>query len=280
MGLPGLVEYLTFQGYHCSGTSSSIPCDRLLNVQLTTLLPVHRNTCCVHRFDLPHHYRLLQLFFLPPHPHQVHYSARTPANALLPAHHLALVRDDGCISLHVASVLACFTSFPNSLLELALTLRHDRGQQRRRLWQGHLSGLLDAQLRRHVRPRPRLRECRHGRRSTLDSSVAYLLGHHERQHRLLRNRTVAALLLLGLGVAVATDRDLFSDNNLWHPQQARPQLRYPFCLVRRQHRSISDMLSVYAVEERGWEGEGAGQAEADGERAARVDVAHVIVIGN
>jgi hypothetical protein len=53
-------------------------------------------------------------------PHKVRYSARAPANAVLPTHHLATVR----ILLHVASAFACSTYFLDPVLHSALTLAY------------------------------------------------------------------------------------------------------------------------------------------------------------
>ena len=180
MSIPGLIEQFTFPVNARSSTISALTRNRLLNIQPAAILPLHRNACCVNRLDLPYR-RLLQLLVLPAHPYQVHHPARTPTDALLPTQHLEVVRYACRILVYVAGVLVRLTSFPDSLLELSLTLGYDSCQQCRRIWQRNISSVLDAQLRRYVRARSCLRECRHGRRSALDSSVADLLGDHQRQ---------------------------------------------------------------------------------------------------
>ena len=62
---------------------------------------------------------------------------------------------------------------------------------------------LDAQLRRNDCTGHGLRERLHDRRSTMDSILAHLLGHHECFDKLLRDRLGAKVLLLGIRMAVA-----------------------------------------------------------------------------
>lgn len=145
-------------------------------------------------FYLPIHFKVWFFRFnrheSPADDFTVSQTRRTPTSQVLPAHHLALVLHNLSLFHALPRILTHLSRLPDQLPRRKPCHFTDRShpdqlRQPHRIRIRHLPRLLGAQFLWHDRPRSGMRERHHGYRTTMDGSVAHLLGHYECQHGFL-----------------------------------------------------------------------------------------------
>ena len=148
---------------------------------------------CQYRPHLPDHHRLFLLRLLHSYTHEVRpsfYHLPTPTFKVRPPHRLAISLHHDSLPLPLLQLQPRQPCIPNPFLSHTTTRVLILAKRRRCRQCGlpgsrHLSRLLDVELPRYGCSRTCLRECRHVHRPALDSTLAYLLGHHECCYRVL-----------------------------------------------------------------------------------------------
>lgn len=189
---------------------------------------------------------------------EIYTATGPPTFTLLATHHLALDSHGSSLQSNQPDLLPHLFGFRNPLHATtgkSRLLVSTRG--RHRLWPCHFSRLLARQLSRDVCPRPRMRKCSHDCGPAMGGTVADFLGHHQRGNVLLQSRPRTGILWMGLCMAATPDCGGESTVDFRPALTHRTECRDLVRLVRHQHRAVSTVLLLYAVED--GEGEETGR---------------------